>query len=533
MKKNIAIFISLIILIFQFNSFALELHYVDEAGFEDRSESCVFENGVALVWKIGKSAVVNNYGRIIIDYSANPKAIMLNGLIAVRGENNKIGFFNSSGKMVTDYIYDAFNDVNDKTSEEKCGYTSTAYLRDGDGKSPLIPVSKDGKFGYINEYGTVVIPFKYDYAYGFSGGIARVCSEGILSDYGTYTNGKYGFIKENGTEILPPDSYWVAQDYDESLGYAMATNGETDTVFIDKNGKVHKYINGTCPEIDSAYIITNSQEGIYGVNDKSGNTVIPAQQSNSVVVNGDRFIIGNTLRDSNNKILYYAPEKGSLFTGIRSKNFVTVGISPDGPFGTTNYYGFIDWDGNVILEPVYDQVTDLGDELICARKDSSYMIFDYSGKFIKELSEKPVDAYDGFIALTDTKNFVTRIAVNPFKRPQIYIDNSKVTFTDAFPYYESQRTMIPLRSVFEEIGAEVNWDSNTGIISVEKDDLRLSMKIGEKSITIGDSVYETDVAPVVINNRTFVPLRVFSEGMGIEVIWEQENYTVRLNLRRS
>ena len=88
--------------------------------------------------------------------------------------------------------------------------------------------------------------------------------------------------------------------------------------------------------------------------------------------------------------------------------------------------------------------------------------------------------------------------------------------------------MIPLRSVFEDAGAVVNWDGETGLISVTKDNVTVSMKIGECNITINGETYVSDTAPVAIDNRTYIPLRVFSEGIGMNVIWNGETNSVYL-----
>ena len=107
-----------------------------------------------------------------------------------------------------------------------------------------------------------------------------------------------------------------------------------------------------------------------------------------------------------------------------------------------------------------------------------------------------------------------------------YTSNKRVDFTDAYPYLENSRTMIPLRSVFEKTGAEVIWNEDEYSVLVKKDGLTVSMKIGDKKISINDKVYETDAAPVIINERTYIPLRVFSEGIGMDVKWDGEKYKV-------
>ncbi len=529
MKKTI---ISLILLmaVLTLNVCAMDISYIDNSDYEDRVANYAFSNGLARVWRLGESAIVNYMGEVIIDYSSAEKAITPNGLIALLGENEKIGFFNAKGEQVTDFIYDAFVDVHEKTGARNVGYINNMHLRWGDGKSDLLAVSLGGKFGYINSYGNVIIPFKYEYAYGFSGGIARVCADGILSDYGTYTNGKYGFIKENGTEILPPDAYWVAEDFDPSLGYATATNGGSDTFFIDKWGGVAKYGSKELKSLDFKYVMITPKEpsiGIYyGIEDTSGNTIIPLQWTERIIVKGDIFVVNNTLRNNRNEIIYQAPENvriHDLGDGLlRTTLFVGGSI-----LGT----GCIDVNGNVIFDTVYDSLRLLGDGLILAEKQGESFVYDYQGRLLWQMAEKPVAAYDGFIAVNTPDSLMSKIMVNQVKRPLVYLDGEKVAFSDAYPFIESDRTMVPLRAVFEKAGAVVDWNDAERLVTVSMEGLSASMNIGNKIITVNGESYETDVAPVIVNDRTYIPLRAFSEGLDMAVHWDEANYTVNLDAK--
>ncbi len=516
MKKAFVLFL-LATLIFTCTAFAMDFDYIENLSYEDRIADYKFYYGMEEVWRLGESAIVNNMGEIIIDYSSKEKGILSNGLIAIVGDNGKIGFYNQKGEQVTDYIYDSFTDTHEKTGEVRVGYIFTIGYRNGDKNSDLIPVSKDGKFGYINSYGTVIIPFKYEYAYGFKGGIARICADGILSDYGTYTNGKYGFIKEDGTEILPPDSYWVAWDFDETLGYATATNGINDTVIIDRWGNVKKNTPSERSLLDIKYVMVNPSERYYGIEDKFGNIVIPLEKSSQIVVKGDLFIVNNTLRNSRNEVIYSKEgiqlyDMGDVDLLRTSKSIMETGC--------------IDLNGNTILEPVYESVYYIGDSLIRADKDSKHYIMDLQGNVLWEMTDVPVTAHNGFIFVNNRDTMITKVMINPIKRPVIYLNGERIGFTDAYPYLEGSRTMIPLRSVFEKAGAEVIWNEDEYSVSVKKDGLTVSMKIGDKKININDKLYETDAAPVIINERTYIPLRVFSEGIGMNVKWDEEKYKV-------
>ncbi len=523
MKKTVISFVLLMSLIFM-NVCAFDISYIENLDYEDRIGDYHFNKGLAKVSRLGETAIVNNLGKIIIDYSSKEKGLTPNGLIALVGDNNKIGFFNFKGEQVTDYIYDSFIDVHEKTGEKNTGYISSMYLRWGDGSSDLLSVSKDGKFGYINSWGTVVIPFKYEYAYGFSGGIARICADGILSDYGTYTNGKYGFIKEDGTEILPPDSYWVAGEFDNSLGYATATNGGMDTVFIDKWGNVAKYGTKELEKLDFKYVMVNPKEQYYGIEDKSGNIVIPVQRTDRIIVLGDLFVVNHSLRNSNNEIIYQPPENVRIYD-MGEGYLQTILFVGGSILGT----GCIDLEGNVIFDTVYDSIKILGDGLILAKKQSEYLIFDTSGRLLWQMQDKPVTACDGFIAVQNPETLFSKIMINQFKRPLVYLDGEKTEFSDCYPFIENDRTMIPLRAVLEKAGAEVMWNEEERLVTVSKEALSVSMKIGDAKIIVDGKIYETDVAPMIVDDRTYIPLRAFSEGLGMKVDWDGENYIVNID----
>lgn len=522
MKKTL-ISVILLICLFSLSVNAFEIFTVENSEFEDRLADYSFTHGLAKVWRLGESAIINNYGKIIIDYSDTEKAIAPNGLIAILGENEKIGFYNKSGEQVTDFIYDSFIDIHEKTGVKNVGYTGSMYLRFGDGKSDLLAASKDKKFGYINSYGTVVIPFKYEYAYGFCGGIARVCADGILSDYGTYTNGKYGFIKEDGTEILPPDSYWVAYDFDNLTGYATATNGANDTVFIDRWGNYAKYGSPELENLDFKYIITNPADYYYGIEDKCKNTVIPAERTERIIIKGDKFIVNNSIRNNRNEIIYKVPENVRLHE-LTGELLSTTHFEGGSILGT----GCIDLSGKVIFPPEYDFIRALGDGLISTEKQGEYCIYDTTGRLLWKLNEKPVAAFDGFITVNNPKTMLSKIIVNQFKHPVVFLNGEKVRFPDAYPIIVNDRTMIPIRAVFEKAGASVNWDGEERRITVSLDVLSVSMKIDDTNITVNGAVFETDMAPILVNDRTYIPLRAFSEGLGMKVLWDGENYTVNI-----
>ena len=92
----------------------------------------------------------------------------------------------------------------------------------------LYPIVINGKYGYINKYGNIVITPQYRLAYPFKEGYGRVMNN----------SKKYGFIDETGQFKIKP-VYIKAEDFSNGLA-VIAINKENKKVygFIDKTGKI-------------------------------------------------------------------------------------------------------------------------------------------------------------------------------------------------------------------------------------------------------------------------------------------------------
>lgn len=91
--------------------------------------------------------------------------------------------------------------------------------------------------------------------------------------------------------------------------------------------------------------------------------------------------------------------------------------------------------------------------------------------------------------------------------------------TDVTPYLdENDRTLVPLRFISEAFGAEVEWDGDNQTILISGD-TDISMKIGSTDYAINQTNYEMDTAPIIMNDRTMVPLRAIAEALGKQVFY--------------
>lgn len=116
---------------------------------------------------------------------------------------------------------------------------------------------------------------------------------------------------------------------------------------------------------------------------------------------------------------------------------------------------------------------------------------------------------------------------------QIRINQALVSVTDAKPYIDptNSRTMVPLRVVSEQLGAEVNWDASKRAVDIAKGDTRIHVVIDSKSADVDGKEVSLDAPAVIQDSRTFVPLRFISESMGATVDWNQNERVVSIQTK--
>ncbi len=86
--------------------------------------------------------------------------------------------------------------------------------------------------------------------------------------------------------------------------------------------------------------------------------------------------------------------------------------------------------------------------------------------------------------------------------------------------------LIPLRSMFEQMGATVSYDPGTRTVSVTKPGSDVRVTVGRPQVTINGEARPLDVPPEIYQGHVVVPVRVISEGMGAYVQWVPERRTV-------
>ncbi|HWQ77101.1 MAG TPA: stalk domain-containing protein [Syntrophomonas sp.] len=114
---------------------------------------------------------------------------------------------------------------------------------------------------------------------------------------------------------------------------------------------------------------------------------------------------------------------------------------------------------------------------------------------------------------------------SPAQAVAVFVNHKQVRF-DAAPFIEGNRTLVPIRGILEAMGAQVDWDSEQQMVSVQQGDLTIDLKIGSKEVTVNKDTYELDVPAVIVQDRTFIPLRFIAEHMQYDVSWNGDTQTV-------
>jgi len=102
----------------------------------------------------------------------------------------------------------------------------------------------------------------------------------------------------------------------------------------------------------------------------------------------------------------------------------------------------------------------------------------------------------------------------------LYVSDGTVTESelDSPAYIAEGRTMVPVRVISENFGAEVLWDAATQTVTIKSSDTEIKLIINSNIATVNGTEYIIDAAPVISNTgRTMVPIRFISEMLGRNV----------------
>ena len=111
---------------------------------------------------------------------------------------------------------------------------------------------------------------------------------------------------------------------------------------------------------------------------------------------------------------------------------------------------------------------------------------------------------------------------------KVEVDGQPLSF-NVPPMTVQNRTMVPMRGVFEALGAQVNWEAATRSITATRNDTVVQLAIGANHATVNGRITPLDVPAMIYRGTTMVPLRFISEALGAHVQWNEATQTVSIH----
>jgi hypothetical protein len=120
-------------------------------------------------------------------------------------------------------------------------------------------------------------------------------------------------------------------------------------------------------------------------------------------------------------------------------------------------------------------------------------------------------------------------AVSSAQQIQVQVDGQRVAFAYTQPQYVNGRVLVPLRGVFEQMGATVNWDPTTRMVNAHRAGSDVQLRIGDRLAFVNGTSMNLDVPAMIIGGTTMVPIRFLSEALGAQVGWMEAQHLVSIN----
>ena len=107
--------------------------------------------------------------------------------------------------------------------------------------------------------------------------------------------------------------------------------------------------------------------------------------------------------------------------------------------------------------------------------------------------------------------------------------NNEVVNTEIPPIILNDRSLVPARAVFEKLGAAVTWDAKTSKVLVAMNNTNVELKINNTSAKVNNKTVKLDVPAKIINDRTMIPLRFVGEQLDMVVGWHPDDNLVTID----
>lgn len=135
-------------------------------------------------------------------------------------------------------------------------------------------------------------------------------------------------------------------------------------------------------------------------------------------------------------------------------------------------------------------------------------------------TKKPAIKSPVFVRSASSGNLVAAI--------HVLVNGTPVRFTHGEPVESEGRVLVPMRGVFERLGAEVAYDSENRIIRATRGETTVTLQPNAEVAEINGETVPLATPAQVVNGSAVVPLRFISEAFGAQVKWDPTNLEVKV-----
>ena len=164
---------------------------------------------------------------------------------------------------------------------------------------------------------------------------------------------------------------------------------------------------------------------------------------------------------------------------------------------------------DVTIMPKADEGYELGSIKVTDRKGNEIKLTDNGdGTYTFTMPESKVNIDVSFKKIESDN--VIKMTIGSIEMSE----NGRVFYNDVAPIIVGNRTMVPIRVITELLGGTADWNEATKEVTLTIDGKEIKM-------TVGVMLEKYGVAPVIVNDRTYVPIRFVADELGAETDWDE------------
>ena len=384
---------------------------------------------------------------------------------------------------------------------------------------------------------------------------ARISISGGVFDFNVQTYAAAGYkaiqVKDNKYVVtnkiaLDKTSTRIRRGYTDTLKAIVEANGKTYEVadpitWASDKEAVATVENGVVTGVDyGSATITATLGGVTeapttpGETETPDTTDAPTTQAEGDTATGDGTDTdgdntpSNTLTASCTVDVYKKSSSGSSSGGgggsSVAKYGVTISDSKNG--AVTASAAKAETGDKVILTPKADEGYAL-DKITAKDKDGKEVKLkaEKDGTYSFTMPKGGVTVDTTFkqaegTASTDKPAAATKTIILQIGSTAVIVDDQAI-INDVAPVIRNDRTLVPIRIITEALGGQVAWNEAAKEVT-------LTVNGKEIKMTIGKALEKYGVAPVIIGGRTFVPVRFVADELGAVTTWDDATKTVTI-----